>query len=126
MRRWDRFAALNPSPFVFLLLAICSAKADLLFRDAHAEHTYRFESDQKSVEMKVMRQEVVELALYWAMNFYRDRSLEVVGLKFEIQPLRFWLIMFNKAGTNEAFCAVELPDGTIVEPQTKRGCRYSH
>ena len=83
MRRWDRYAALNPSPFIFLLLAICSAKADLLFRDAHAEHTYRFESDQKSVEMKVTRQEVVELALYWAMNFYRDRSLEVVGLEFE-------------------------------------------
>jgi len=59
--------------------------------------------------------------LYWAMNFYRDRSLEVVGLKFEIQPLRFWLIMFNKAGTNEAFCAVELPDGTIVEPQDEKG-----
>jgi len=92
-----------------------------LFRDAHAEHIYRFESDQKSVEMKVTRQEVVELALYWAMNFYRDRSLEVVGLKFEIQPLRFWLIMFNKAGTNEAFCAVELPDGTIVEPQDEKG-----
>ena len=92
-----------------------------MFRDAHAEHIYRFESDQKSVEMKVTRQEVVELALYWAMNFYRDRSLEVVGLKFEIQPLRFWLIMFNKAGTNEAFCAVELPDGTIVEPQDEKG-----
>jgi len=121
MRRWDRFAALNPSPFIFLLLAICSAKADLLFRDAHAEHTYRFESDQKSVEMKVTRQEVVESALYWAMNFYRDRSLEVVALKFEIQPLRFWLITFKKAGTNEAFYAVELPDGTMVEPQDEKG-----
>jgi hypothetical protein len=51
------------------------------------------------------------------MNFYRDRSLEVVGLKFEIQPLRFWLITFKKAGTNKAFYAVELPDGTMVEPQ---------
>ena len=121
MRRWDRFAALNPSPFIFLLSAICSAKADLLFRDAQAEHTYRFESDQKSVEMTVTRQEVVELALYWAMNFYRDRSLEVGGLKFEIQPLRFWLITFKKAGTNEAFYAVELPDGTIVEPQDEKG-----
>ena len=121
MRRWDRFAALNPSPFIFLLLAMCSAKADLLFRDAHAEHIYRFESDQKSVEMKVTRQEVVELALYWAMNFYRDRSLEVAELKFEIQPLRFWLITFKKAGTNEAFYAVELPDGTIVAPQDEKG-----
>ena len=92
-----------------------------MFRDAHAEHIYRFESDQKSVEMKVTRQEVVELALYWAMNFYRDRSLEVAELKFEIQPLRFWLITFKKAGTNEAFYAVELPDGTIVEPQDEKG-----
>ena len=55
------------------------------------------------------------------MNFYRDRSLEVVWLKFEIQPLRFWLITFKKAGTNEAFYAVELPDGTIVEPQDEQG-----
>ena len=55
------------------------------------------------------------------MNFYRDRSLEVVGLKFEIQPLRFWLITFKKAETNEAFYAVELPDGTVVEPQDEKG-----
>ena len=55
------------------------------------------------------------------MNFYRDRSLEVAGLKFEIQPLRFWLITLRKAGTNEAFYAVELPDGTIVEPQDEKG-----
>src|SRR5215831_20647723 len=96
---------------IFLLLVICSAKADLLFRDYHAGHTYRFESDRKSVELNVTRQEVVELALYWAMNFYRDRSLEVVGLKFEIEPLRFWLITFKKAGANEAFYAVALPGG---------------
>ena len=70
---------------------------------------------------KVTRQEVVELVLYWAMNFYRDRCLEVVGLRFEIQPLRFWLIMFKKARTNEVFYAVELPDGTIVEPQDEKG-----
>jgi hypothetical protein len=99
------------------LLAICSAKADLLFRDVHAEHTYRFESDRKNVDVEVTRQEVVELALYWAMNFYRDRSLEVVGLEFEVEPLRFWLVTFKKAEANEAFYAVALPDGTIVEPQ---------
>ena len=102
---------------ICLLLAICSTKADVLFRDSHAGHTYRFESDRKSVEAKVTRQEVVELTLYWAVNFYRDRSLEVVGLRFEIEPLHFWLVTFKKAGANEAFYAVALPGGTIVEPR---------
>ena len=102
---------------ICLLLAICSTKANILFCDPHAGHTYRFESDRKSVEAKATRQEVVELALYWAMNFYRDRSLEVVDLEFEIAPLSFWLVTFKKAGANEMFYAVALPDGTIVEPR---------
>jgi hypothetical protein len=51
------------------------------------------------------------------MNFYRDRSLEVVDLEFEIAPLSFWLVTFKKAGANEMFYAVALPDGTIVEPR---------
>jgi hypothetical protein len=105
---------------ICLLLAIYSTKAEVLFSDAHAGHTYRFESDRKSVEATVTRQEVVELALDWAMKFYRDRSLEVVGLTFEIQPLRFWLITLKTARTNEVFYAVELPDGTIVEPQDEK------
>jgi hypothetical protein len=98
-------------------MAICSTKADVLFCDSHAGHTYRFESDRKSVEAKVTRQEIVELALYWAMKFYRDRSLEVVDLEFEITPLRFWLVTLKKAGANETFYAAALPDGTIVEPR---------
>jgi hypothetical protein len=43
-----------------------------------------------------------------------------VGLRFEIQPLRFWLITFKKAGRNETFYTVELPDGTMVEPQGEK------
>ena len=102
---------------ICLLLAICSTKANILFCDAHAGHTYRFESDRKSVERKVTRQEVVELALYWAMKFYRDKSLEVEDLEFEFTPLSFWLVALKKAGANETFYAVALPDGTIVEPR---------
>ena len=102
---------------ICLLLAIYSTKAEVLFSDAHAGLTYRFESDRKSVEATVTRQEVVELALDWAMKFYRDRSLEVVGLEFEITPLGFWLVTFKRAGANETFYAVALPDGTIVEPR---------
>ena len=106
---------------ICLLLAIYSTKADVLFCDPHAGHTYRFESDRKSVEATVMRQEVVELALDWAMKFYRDRSVEVVDLEFEITPLSFWLVTFKRAGANEAFYAVALPDGTVVEPQDEKG-----
>jgi hypothetical protein len=105
---------------IFLLLAIYSGKADVLFRDAHAGHAYRFESDQKRVETTVTREEVVELALYWATNFYRDKSLEFAGLKFKIEPLRFWLVTFKKSHTGEAFYVVVLPDGIIVEPQDEK------
>ena len=58
---------------ICLLLAIYSTKADVLFCDSHAGHTYCFESDRKSIERKVTRQEGVELALYWAKNFYRGQ-----------------------------------------------------
>ena len=102
---------------ICLLLAIYSTKADVLFCDSHAGHTYRFESNRKSVERKVTRQEVVELALYWAMKFYRDKSLEVEDLEFEFTPLSFWLVALKEAGANETFYAVALPDGTIVEPR---------
>ena len=71
---------------ICLLLAISSTKADVLFRDQQDGHGFRFESDRKDVQATVTRQEVVELALYWAMKFYRDRSLEVVGLRFENDP----------------------------------------
>jgi hypothetical protein len=50
------------------------------------------------------------------MKFYRDTSLEVVDLGFETKPLRFWVVSFTKAGTDEEFHAAILPDGTIVEP----------
>ena len=101
---------------ICLLLAISSTKADVLFRDQQDGHGFRFESDRKDVQATVTRQEVVELALYWAMKFYRDRSLEVVGLRFENDPLNFWLVTFKKLETKEVFYAVTLPDGTIVEP----------
>jgi len=42
-----------------------------------------------------------------------------VDVEIRINPLRFWLVTFKKAGTNEVFYAVVLPDGTIVEPQEK-------
>jgi hypothetical protein len=101
---------------ICLLLAISSTKGDVLFRDQEGGHGFRFESERKDVQATVTRLEVVELALYWAMKFYRDRSLEVVGLRFENDPLRFWLVTFKKLGTDEVFYAVTLPDGTIVEP----------
>jgi len=66
MRRWDRFAALNALPFIFLLLAIQAAKADVLFRDERPGHGYSFESDQKDVEGTASRGQVVELASEWA------------------------------------------------------------
>ena len=68
------------------------------------------------VPATLTRQEVVERAIYWAISFYRDDSLEFVDLAFKTRPIRFWLVTFEKGGTDETFCAVVLPDGTIVEP----------
>jgi hypothetical protein len=101
---------------ILLLLIVCSAKAEVLFHDSGHGYKYRFESNQKSIEGKITRQEIVVLALNWAIKFYRDESLEVGGLEFQFEPLQFWLVTFKKAGTDEALYAVVLPDGKIVEP----------
>ena len=47
-----------------------STEADMLFRDQQEGHGFRFQSKRKDVQATVTRQEVVELALYWAMKFY--------------------------------------------------------
>ena len=60
------------------------------------------------------------MALYWATNFYRDKSLEFARLKFKIEPLRFWLVTFKEPDTGEVFYVVVLPDGTIVEPRDEK------
>jgi hypothetical protein len=82
----------------------------------HNGLAYRFESDAGDVPPTLARQEIVERAIYWATSFYRDDSLEFVELAFKTQPIRFWLVTFKKGGTHETFCAVLLPDGTIIEP----------
>jgi len=47
-------------------------------------------------------------------------SLEVTDAELHIEPIRFWLATFKRAGTDEAFYAVVLQDGTIVEAQDRR------
>jgi hypothetical protein len=49
-------------------------------------------------------------------GFYSEESLEVVDIELRIEPLRFCLDTFRKAGTDEAFYAAVLLDGTITEP----------
>jgi hypothetical protein len=57
---------------IFLFLAICSAKADILFRDEGQGHGYRFEPDRKDVGATATRDEVIQLAGDWAASFYKD------------------------------------------------------
>ena len=99
-----------------LLTVVYSAKADVLFRDEHKGHGFIFESDRKDIEATVSQDEALQLAIDWAMSFYGDESLEVADIEFRIEPIRFWLVTLRKPGTDEAFYAVVLPDGTIVEP----------
>jgi len=102
---------------VFLLLAICSAQGEVLFRDEAQGHGYSFESDQKDVEGTASRDQVIELASEWAVSFYQDDSLEIADVELRIEPIRFSLVTFKSAWTDEVFYAVMLPDGTIVEPE---------
>ena len=102
---------------IFLLLVIYSAKADELFRDEHQGHRYIFESDHKGVEATVSEAEALELATDWAVDFYGDDSLEPSDIEFRINPIRYWLVTFTQPGTDEAFYAVTLPDGTVVQPR---------
>jgi hypothetical protein len=44
-------------------------------------------------------------------------SLEVADVEIRTESIRFWLIRFKKAETDEVFYATVLPDGTIVEPE---------
>ena len=102
---------------ICLLLVVCSAKADLLFSDAHQRHGHIFESDLKDVEATISQDKALELATDWAASFYEDDFLAVTDIEFRIDPLRFWLVTFRKTAAEEEFYAVVLPDGTIVEPQ---------
>ena len=102
---------------IFLLLVVFSAKADVLFRDDRQGHGCIFESDQKDVEQTVSHDEVIGIASEWAHSFYQDESLEVAGIELRTDPLQFWLVTLKKAGTDETFYTVVLPDGTVVEPR---------
>jgi hypothetical protein len=115
----DRLQNRMRRALILLLLVVFSAKADVLFRDDRQGHGYIFESDQKDVEETVSRDEVIGIASDWAQSFYQDESLdlEVADIELRTNPLRFWLVTLKKAGTDEAFYAVVLPDGTVVEPQ---------
>jgi hypothetical protein len=50
----------------------------------------------------------------WAIGFYMDDSLQFAEIAFRTQPIRFWLVMFKKDGTDEMFHAVVMPDGTMM------------
>jgi len=113
----DRLQNRMRRALIFFLLVVFSAKADVLFQDDRQGHGYIFESDQKDVEETVSRDEAIGIASDWAQSFYQDESLEVADIELRFDPLRFWLVTFKKPGTDEAFYAVVLPDGTVVEPQ---------
>ena len=62
--------------------------------------------------------DVIELASEWAASFYEDEPLEVANVEIRSDPLRFWLVRFEKPGTDEEFYAA-VPDGTIVESEVE-------
>jgi hypothetical protein len=92
-------------------------KADVLFRDDHQGHGTFSNQTRRTSKRRSHKTRFLELASEWAASFYDDDSLEVEDVEIRIDPLRFWLITFNKAETDEEFYAVVLPDGKIVEPE---------
>jgi hypothetical protein len=104
------------------LMAMClSAQADILLRDEHQDRSFRFESNARNVHASASEDEITEEATEWAVVFYSDETLEVIGVDFKTEPLRFWLVTFRKSENDEKFFAVLLPDGQVVEPDEELG-----
>jgi len=106
-----------------LLLLLCSGNAAELLRDIHTDTAYIFESDAKDVAVRIGREDALLRADEWATGFYGDALLEFVTCQFKTQPIRHWLIAFQKTETGQEYFAVVLPDGSIVTPSVERGLR---
>jgi hypothetical protein len=106
-----------------LLLLICSGNAAELLRDIHTDTEYIFKSDAKDVPVRISRKDALLRADEWAAGFYGDALLQFVKCQFKTQPIRHWLVAFQKAETGQEYFAIVLPDGRIVAPSVKRGLR---
>jgi hypothetical protein len=104
-----------------LLLLLCSGNAAELLRDIHTDTAYIFDSDAKDVAVRIGREDALLRADEWATGFYGDALLEFVTCQFKTQPIRHWLIVFQKTETGQEYFAVVLPDGSIVTPSVERG-----
>jgi hypothetical protein len=106
-----------------LLLLICSGNAAELLRDIHTDTEYIFKSDAKDVAVRISREDALLRADEWAAGFYGDALLQFVKCEFKTQPIRHWLVAFQKAETGQEYFAIVLPDGRIVAPSVERGLR---
>ncbi len=109
------------------LLAARAADAALVFQDRHidpsgTETVYRFETDSEEIASTMDQATVRKIATSWAARYYKVQVPLVVEVQARTMPTRFWLIQLSAQGEGkrEAFYAVVLPNGSIVEPTAAR------
>src|SRR5260370_37417801 len=92
-----------------------------MLRDKHTDTTYIFKSDAKDVSARISQKDAVLSADEWAAGFYGDALLQFVECQFKTNPIRHWLVTFQKTETGQQYHAVILPDGRVVMPSVERG-----
>jgi hypothetical protein len=97
------------------------ARAIDLFRDDHADRSYRFESDAKEVTATISEADAIPEANKWAARFYNDPFIQFESIEFKTAPTRFWLVTFRHSDTGKTFYTMVMPDGAIFEPRLSEG-----
>jgi hypothetical protein len=104
-----------------LFLLLCSGNATELLRDRHTDTTYIFKSEAKDVSTRIRQKDAELRADEWAAGFYGEALLQFVACQFKTNPIRHWLVAFQKDETGQRYYAVILPDGRVVMPIVERG-----
>jgi hypothetical protein len=93
-----------------------------LFEFADKDRRYVFEvASAAPVPASVGQEQAARAALQWAPRFYGAQELDLVDIAFKINPARFWLVTFQRPGTDAPLFAVVLPNGEVLDPRVLIG-----
>jgi hypothetical protein len=73
------------------------------------------------MEETVKNDGAANLAITWALRFYRVQDVNIDGVELRTKPTGFWLVRLaaNSGTDHETLYPVVLPDGSIVEPTVR-------
>jgi hypothetical protein len=112
---------------ITFLLAVSAMSVELFqYRGAAMDGgtlEYIFETDEQDVQKTISKEKVAEFAADFMTTLYHAQIGALETQEFRTQPIPFWLVSFSdttQGPMRQMFFVVLLPDGTIVEPNTKR------